>query len=44
MKRLLRDPAEARRLGAAGQRTAMERFNIERFVSDWLEVLRRVAG
>ena len=44
MKRLLRDPAEARRLGAAGQRTALERFNIERFVSDWLEVLRRVAG
>ncbi len=44
MRRLLRDPAEARRLGAAGRRTAMERFGIDRFVSDWLAVLRRVAG
>ena len=44
MQRLLRDPAEARRLGEAGRRTAVERFNIERFVGDWMAVLRRVAG
>jgi glycosyltransferase involved in cell wall biosynthesis len=44
MQRLRADPAEARRLGAAGRRTAMERFNIERFVADWLEALRSIAG
>jgi glycosyltransferase involved in cell wall biosynthesis len=35
MKRLLADPIEARRLGEAGQRTALARFNIERFAADW---------
>lgn len=43
MRRLLADPAEARRLGEAGRRTARERFGIERFVADWLAVLRAVA-
>ena len=44
MRRLLADPAEARRLGAAARATALERFGIERFVADWERALRRVAG
>ncbi len=35
MQRLLADPGEARRIGEAGQRTARERFGLERFVADW---------
>ncbi len=35
MHRLLADPEEARRIGEAGQRTARERFGLERFVADW---------
>jgi glycosyltransferase involved in cell wall biosynthesis len=44
MQRLRADPAEARRLGEAGRRTALERFGIERFVADWLDALKSVAG
>src|SRR5690606_26357631 len=33
--RLLEDPAEAARIGAAGREAAMDRFGIDRFVSDW---------
>ena len=44
MRRLLADPAEARRLGDAARATALERFHIERFVADWLAALREVAG
>jgi hypothetical protein len=44
MTRLLRSPDEARAIGAAGQRLALERFNIERFVDDWDRLLRDVAG
>lgn len=44
MRRLLRDPAEARRLGEAGQRTARQRFNIWRFVSDWNAVFQEMAN
>jgi glycosyltransferase involved in cell wall biosynthesis len=44
MQRLRRDPAEARRLGEAARRTALERFGIERFVADWERVLQEVAG
>lgn len=40
MNGLLDDPGEARRLGAAARATALERFNIDRFVSDWLHALR----
>lgn len=40
-RRLLRDPALAREIGAAGRRTALERFGIGRFVEDWLELLRQ---
>ena len=42
MKRLLADPQEARRLGEAGQRTALERFGIERFAADWDRAFRDV--
>jgi len=44
MQRLLDDPALARELGAAGQRTARERFGIERFVADWLDAFAAVAA
>lgn len=39
MQELLADPAEARRLGLAGRRMAQERFHIDRFVQDWLQVM-----
>ena len=42
MHRLLADPAEARRLGEAGRRTAQERFGIQRFIADWMAALRAV--
>jgi glycosyltransferase involved in cell wall biosynthesis len=40
MKRLLQDPSLAREIGEAGRRTALARFSIERFVDDWLALLR----
>ena len=44
MKGLLNDPALARQIGAEGKKTALERFNITRFVSDWEVLLNRVIG
>ncbi len=44
MRRLLDDPALARRLGAAARRTARGRFGIQRFAADWDRTLREVAG
>jgi glycosyltransferase involved in cell wall biosynthesis len=44
MKALLKDPAEARRLGRAAQRTAHERFNIERFAAEWSRAFIDVAA
>jgi glycosyltransferase involved in cell wall biosynthesis len=44
MRRLLRDPAEARRIGEAGRRLAAERFSIDRFVRDWDAALRQVTS
>lgn len=44
MRRLIADPAEARRLGEGARRTAMERFNIARFVRDWDDAFRLVTG
>jgi glycosyltransferase involved in cell wall biosynthesis len=44
MKRLLREPGEARRLGEAARRTALERFAIERFAADWSRTFIEVAG
>lgn len=44
MQQLIRDPAEAARLGEGARRTALERFSIERFARDWDAVLTEVAG
>jgi len=44
MKRLIADPAAARRIGEAGRRTAVERFNIERFIADWMTLLAEVTS
>lgn len=44
MQTLLEDPAEARRLGEAGRRTALRRFGIERFVDDWMAAIGDVTG
>jgi hypothetical protein len=44
MQRLLKDRAEAARLGAGARRVAEERFGIDRFVADWLDTLKTVAG
>jgi hypothetical protein len=44
MRFLLRDPAEARRIGEAGRKIAAERFNIRRFVRDWEETFNDVIG
>jgi hypothetical protein len=40
MRRLLDDPAEARRLGEGARRYASERFSIERFARDWDSALQ----
>ena len=44
MKALLGDPGEARRLGREAQRTAHERFSIERFAAEWSQAFYDVAG
>jgi hypothetical protein len=43
MRELLRDRALAAEWGRAGQRSARERFGIERFVRDWMAVIAEVA-
>jgi len=42
MQELLADPAKARTMGQAARRYAEKRFNIERFVHDWCDVLALV--
>lgn len=42
MRMLLREPALAKEMGSAAQRVALERFNIHRFVDDWMRVLSEV--
>lgn len=44
MHALLDNPQEAARMGANAKRDAHERFGIERFVRDWLQVFARVAA
>ncbi|MBI0328317.1 glycosyltransferase family 4 protein [Burkholderia plantarii] len=44
MQALLRDPAEARRLGDGARRTALERFGIDRFADDWHRTLLQVTA
>lgn len=42
MRRLVASPDEAAALGAEARREALQRFNIYRFVADWMEVFRDV--
>jgi glycosyltransferase involved in cell wall biosynthesis len=42
MRALIADPDLARRVGDAARETARQRFGIERFVRDWMEVLEDV--
>lgn len=44
MQELLRDPAEALRLGMGARRAARERFNIHRFAADWNAAFATVTG
>ncbi|MFC5605253.1 glycosyltransferase family 4 protein [Variovorax soli] len=44
MRHLLDHKATARQLGEAGRKTALERFNIERFTHDWERLVREVCG
>jgi glycosyltransferase involved in cell wall biosynthesis len=44
MKSLLRDRAQAAALGTQAQRTALERFNIRRFVVDWNAAFAEAVG
>jgi hypothetical protein len=43
-RRLLRDPVEAAERGAAARAAATVRFGLDRFLSDWDEVLRAAAA
>jgi len=42
MQQLVADPEGARRMGEAARQTALARFHIDRFVSDWLQLLNQV--
>lgn len=44
MRGLMADATLARQWGEAGRQVACQRFGIGRFVDDWLEVFRTVAG
>lgn len=44
MQRLIADPDEAARLGEGARVCALERFNIERFATDWLTTFEEVAS
>lgn len=43
MRRLLADPAEARRMGRAARQTAMHRFSLLRFAADWNRLIAWMA-
>lgn len=44
MRQLIDEPELARRWGEAGRQTAMQRFNMERYVKDWMAVIDEVTG
>jgi hypothetical protein len=44
LRRLVRDPAEARERGLAARRAASSRYRLERFLADWDTLLEEVAG
>lgn len=41
---LLADPARAWRIGLAGRETAMRRFHIDRYLTDWRQLIRDTLG
>jgi hypothetical protein len=43
-RRWLADPDEANERGCAGRRHALERFGLQRFLTDWQHLLKEVAG
>jgi hypothetical protein len=44
VRRLIDDPAEARERGLVARRAALARYGLERFLSDWDELLEEVAA
>ena len=44
MKKLLDDPGKAMQLGRGAKETALEKFNIERFVYDWMKVFEKMTN
>lgn len=44
MQELVRDPAQARRLGENARKRALERFGIQRFIDDWNAALNEITG
>jgi len=44
MRALIDDRAEAKRLGEGARAVALERFNIDRFVHDWMDVFREATA
>src|SRR5690606_26944494 len=42
MKELIANPGRATRLGDAGRRYALRRFNIDRFVADWYALFHKI--
>ena len=44
MRQLIDEPELARRWGEAGRQTAMQRFNMDRYIADWMAVIAEVTG
>ena len=44
VKRLMEDPEEAHERGRAARAAALHRYGLDRFVSDWDDLLAEVAG
>ena len=44
LRRLMADPDEARAMGEAARAAALERYGLERFLSDWDEVITEVTS
>jgi glycosyltransferase involved in cell wall biosynthesis len=44
LRRLVRDPDEARERGRAARAAALERYGLDRFLADWDRVLASLAG
>jgi hypothetical protein len=40
----MRNPDEARRIGANARRTAMDVFNYDRFLAEWKKLARDIVG